>query len=270
MRELVPREMHGWKAQEEVKTYDRETIFEYIDGAGEVYRLYAFRMLEVYRFLKDDEPDIVLEVFDMGTAEDAFGVFTHGREGGEAGVGQGSEYRGGLLCFWKNTYFVCIYAEGESEAAQKTVLDLGKSVADAIKIAGSTPKILEYLPRAGLLERSIRFFHTHVSLNYHYFLADSNILDLDENTDAVLAKYEVPEGKLLLLLIQYKNGGLAQAAFDSFIESYIPEASETYIIETEDGTWVAAKVNRDVVAIVFDASTMDQAEGLLGAVKVPR
>jgi len=138
----VPHELRGWKIQDEVRTYTRDTIFNYIDGAGEVYRLYAFRELEVFRYTKLDEPDIVLEVFDMSTSEDAFGVFTHGREGKEAGFGQGSEYRGGLLCFWKDTYFVCVYPEGESEAAKDAVLSLGKSIDEAVKDTGPEPEVL--------------------------------------------------------------------------------------------------------------------------------
>jgi hypothetical protein len=264
----IPREIQGWKVHDEVKTYTRDTIFEYIDGAGEVYRMYGFRKLEVYRYTKDNEPDIVLEVFDMSTSEDAFGVFAHGREGDEAGIGQGSEDRGGLLCFWKDKYFVSAYAEGESEDARKAVLNLGEAVSDGIPTSGSKPEILRLLPQEGLIENTIRFFHTHVSLNYHYFLADSNILNLDENTDAVLARYERPEGKPLLLLIGYPTEELAQNAFVSFMTAYMPEAPETNMVQTEDGTWVTAKVERDIVAVVFDATNSDQASELLDAVKL--
>ena len=202
----------------------------------------------------------------MSTAEDAFGVFTHGREGEEAGIGQGSEYRSGLLCFWKNMYFVCTYAEGESEASESTILSLGKYVAEAIKETGPKPEILDYLPHKGLVENTLRFFHTHVSLNYHYFLADSNILNLDEKTDAVLARYDKPEGKSLLLLVKYTDEEQARAARDHFAEEYIPEAGQTHICQTEDGTWVAVKVERDLIAVVFDAASSDQAMTLLNAV----
>ena len=263
----ILREIQGWKIQDDVKSYNRDTVFEYIDGAGEVYRMYGFRELEVFRFTKPDEPDIVLEVFDMNTSEDAFGVFTHGREGDEAGVGQDSEHRGGLLCFWKGKYFVCIFAEGESEDARKAVLDLGKAVSDGVKPSGSKPEILHLLPQEGLVENTIRFFHTHVSLNYHYFLADSNILNLNEYTDVVLARYDKREGKSLLLVISYPNEELAQNGFVSFMTAYMPEASETNMVQTEDGTWTAAKVERDIVAVVFDATNSGQASELLDAVK---
>ncbi|UCE19001.1 MAG: hypothetical protein JSV84_01225 [Gemmatimonadota bacterium] len=268
MSELIPHEIRGWKIQEEAKKYNRETIFEYIDGAGEVYRMYAFRELEVFRFTKPDEPDIVLEMFDMTASVDAFGVFTHGREGEEVCIGQGSDYRGGLLCFWKDKYFVCIYAEGTSEKALNTVLDLGKTIDGAIIVIGPKPEVLKYLPQGGLIENSLRFFHTHVSLNYHYFLADSNILNLDDKTDAVLARYDKSEGKSLLLLISYPNEDLAHLAFNGFMIAYMPEAQETHVLQTEDSTWVAAKTEHNVVAIVFEAVEKEAAERLLREVVV--
>jgi len=259
--------MNGWKAEDEVKIYTRETIFDYIDGAGEVYRQYGFKELKVCRFLKAGEPDLVLELFDMGSAEDAFGVFTHGREGEEAGIGQGSEQRGSFLCFWKERYFVCLYAEKESKAAQEAVIALGRAVSDAVTSTGSKPPIIDHLPDGGLIERSIRFFHTHASLNYHYFVADSNIFNLDDDTDAVLARYEQPEGKPYLLLVNYEDEDEARMACDRFVEAYIPEAKESRICRTEDGTWTAATVEGDIVSVVFDAPTRARAEELLEAVK---
>ena len=267
MSQCVPTDVHGWRIGEEARTYTRETIFDYIDGAGEVYRQYDFQELTVYRFSKADEPEIVLELFDMGSSEDAFGVFTHGREGDEVGIGQGSEQKGSFLCFWKDRYFVCVYAEGESQSIQKTVTILGKSIAEAIVDIGPKPKILDTLPKEGLKEKGLRFFHTHASLNYHYFVASDNILKLDEQTDAVLASYDDEGSKSLLLLIGYPDGTKARTAFDSFVNAYMPEAQETHILQTENGTWVASRVMGNVVAVVFDARRREVAEELIEAVK---
>lgn len=268
MSQCVPTEVHGWRIGEEVRTYTRETIFDYIDGAGEVYRQYDFQELTVYRFNKADEPEIVLELFDMGSSGDAFGVFTHGREGDEVGIGQGSEQKGSFLCFWKGQYFVCVYAEGESQSTQEAVTTLGTSVAEAMDDIGPKPKILDSLPKEGLNEKGLRFFHTHASLNYHYFVASDNILKLDEHTDAVLATYGDEESKSLLLLIGYPDATKARTAFDSFVDAYMPEARETHILQTEDGTWVAAMVRENVVVVVFEALRAEIAEELIRAVEV--
>jgi hypothetical protein len=263
MRELVPNEFYGWKAQSEVEVYDRKTIFDYIDGAGEIYLLYGFRKVMVFHLAKVDQPPITVEIFDMGSSEDAFGVFSHAREGEEIGIGQGSEYRGGVLCFWKGDFFVCILSERETPEAKEAVFHLAQKIAGNIKVTGKKPQLLGYLPTEGLLERSVRYFHLHASLNYHYFVASQNILKLNQKTEAVLARY-LPD-QSYLLFIRYQNQKQAKEAFDSFLSAYIPEAKESGTAQIENGNWVAAKLKGVFVAVVFDAPTEASAQALLDA-----
>ena len=105
----VPQEFQGWQLQNTVETYDRESIFDYINGAGEVYRAYDFQKVFVYRYFKADEPEILVEIFDMGTDEDAYGVFSYSREEEKTGIGQSYELRGNLLCFWQDRFYIKIY-----------------------------------------------------------------------------------------------------------------------------------------------------------------
>ena len=116
---FLPDEVEGWKAEGNDQVYDSQTIFDYINGAGEVYRSYNFRELLVRRFKREGQPDIVIDFFDMGSSKDAFGVFTHDLEGEDAKIGQGSTYKGGLLSFWKGQFFVSLYAEEETEEKEE-------------------------------------------------------------------------------------------------------------------------------------------------------
>ena len=265
MREFVPGEIYGWKAQGEVEIYDRETIFDYIDGAGEIYLLYDFRRVMVFRFIKASDPTILVELFDMGSSEDAFGIFSHAREGEGQGIGQGSEYRGGLLCFWKANFFVCILSERETPETKKAVADLARKIAEKIKVTGTKPKLLDYLPPEGLLSRSVRYFHLYTSLNYHYFVANQNILKLSQKTEAVLARYQPGGG--FLLCVRYQNQKEAKEAFNSFLSAYIPEAKESGIAQIDNGKWVAAKLEGVFVVVLFDAPTKAYAQDLIKAVE---
>lgn len=66
---------------------------------------------------KDDL--VKVDVFDMGSPRGAFGAFSHGRESIGAEVGQGSEYAGGLLTFWKHRYYVSVLGFPETAAPAK-------------------------------------------------------------------------------------------------------------------------------------------------------
>jgi len=263
MRQSVPSEILGWNLQDTVETYDRESIFGYMNGAGEVYRSYDFREVVVFRFTRSGEPDMTVEIFDMGSSEDAYGVFSYARESEESGIGQGYEYRVGLLCFWQSRYFACIKAERETSDSKEAVFALARKIDEQLPSAGIRPKLVEYFPEENLLPQSIRYLHIHPSLNYHYFLAEDNILNLSRDTRAVLAAYE--PGQTFLLCVQYPSAMLADEGYHSFVENYIPEARETGIAEIENGKWVAVKLEAEYVIVALDVAGKDGASQLVEA-----
>ncbi len=264
---LLPSEIDGYKPHGKVEIYNRETIYDYMDGAGEIYLAYSFKELLVQRYKKPGAPEIIVEIFDMGSEEDAFGVFSHvqGRDDKEAGIGQNSEYRGGLLTFWRGRFFVSILAKSETREAKRAVLKMGRAISKAIGVDGKKPGLLNYIKKEDFLPKEIRYFHTQAILNYHYYLSDENILNLDENTDALLARYKDDGG--YLLLVEYKKEEDARKAFNHFINAYMPEAKEKGIIQTEDGRWTAATLKRNFVIIILDAITEMKASSKLEAIR---
>jgi hypothetical protein len=263
MHKLIPDIVLDWTAVGEIETYNRETIFDYINGAGEIYRQYDFRKLLVKRFRRTDYPSITVELFDMGSSRDAFGVFSHSREGEDAGIGQGSEFRGGLLCFWKNRFFICIYAEKRTDQTDNAVLELAKSIEETIKESGPLPELLSYLPEKGLVSTGIIYFHNQASLNYHYYLAENNILHLTDDTEAVIARYE--PHKAFLLCIIYNNEDQAEKSLQDFTAAYIPEAGTTGLAQVEENQWVKVKAVANFLVIALEAPTEAIAEGLISA-----
>ena len=259
----LPRQTGMWTAEPKDRMYDAETIFSYIDGAGEVYRAYNMRSCLSRRYTSPNGPAIVLDIFDMGTSEDAFGVFTHDRDGRPVEVGQGGLYRPGWLSFWKGRFFVSIYAEEETEAAKETMSKLSRGVAALIRDQGPEPDILLKLPQQGLQSRSIRYLHHHTLLNYHFYLADENILNLGQQTDAVLAVYNRSGKRARLLLVLYPSKEKAAEAHKSLIHNYLPEAKSTKAVLLEDGKWSAAGLNNRFLTVVLEADTRPLAENLL-------
>jgi hypothetical protein len=269
MKRLLPQKVGNYKSDGKDQFYDRQTAFRYMDGAAELYRSYAFKLLMVRRYVKDGSPPIVVELFDMGSPEDAFGVFSFETEGEDPGVGQGSGYGGGLLRFWKGKYFVNVYGEQDKPPTREDVLSVGGVVAQSIKKEGQRPRLLNHLPDKGLSARSIRYFHDPHSLNHHYFLSHENILQLGEKTNAVLAVYSMPaaQGKTLLLVIEYPTRVRADSAFLNFVKAYMPEAPLTKAARIENGKWTMAQVYQKHVIVVFDAFSQKSGEALIGTTR---
>ena len=266
MKKLIPLKIGSYQSDGKDEFYDRKTTFRYMDGAAELYRSYEFKLLMIRHYAKADHPPIVVEAFDMGSSEDAFGIFSYEAEDEEVGVGQGSESGGGLLRFWKGKFFVNVYAEQEDSLTKKDFLELGRAMADSIKQEGRKPKLINYLPKERLIERSIRYFHHSHILNHHYFLSHENILRLDIRTNALLASYSFQkEEKNFLMLIQYPSHTLAKAGLQNFVKAYMPESSSSRVIKTENGKWTAAQFYKSYVIIIFDAVSREKAEAFIQA-----
>ena len=257
----APTGIMGWSVADSVGSYDRETIFKYINGAGEVYRAYDFRQVKTWKLVKKDAADILVEVFDMGSAEDAYGVFSHSREDESSGIGQGYEFRGGLVSFWQGRFFVCVLAEEANETTQEAVFALARDIAGRIPVSDGPPALLGCLPVVDLHPQSVRFFHLSSSLNSHYFLAEQNILQMNRDTRAVLAEYGTD--RAYLLCVEYQSADLAEGAFASFVSGYIPESNGRETVEIAPGKWVAARHQARHVIVVLDASTEARASKLL-------
>lgn len=228
----LPLEAAGWLATADDQIYDTETIFHYIDGHAEVYLAYGMERCLARRYSgPEGEPDIVLDLFELASAEDAYGVFTHDRDGDDIDIGQGALLRTGWLSFWKGRWFGSVYAEGESEPAYDAVIAIARSAADTISDEGEAPALVSELPVDGLDERSVRFFHTQEILNSVVYLGFDNVLQFGPETDAVLGRYARPGGSAWLLLVDYPEVETASWAEGA--------ATEAGLIVRRDGARLA-------------------------------
>jgi hypothetical protein len=265
---LLPDSSLGWKRTDQDHVYGRENLYDYIDGGAELYLSYGFTRLVSRTYAKPGQPEIVLDVFEMRSSSEAFGVFSHSREKEEKDFGQGSQYAGGLLLFWKNNFFISILASPETQESRDATFDLARRIDRAIPAEGPLPALLDLLPEKDLARETIRYFHHHIWLNSYYFIATDNILHIDETTDAVLARYGERGTRSLLLLVRYRDGEAAKAAYDDFVQHYLPELGEKPLMRIEDGTWTGCRLWGDLLAVVFNAPTEAAVSRLIEAVEL--
>ena len=260
-------EAAGWKWDEKEMEYNSKSLFDYMDGAAELYLVYGFQRLTVRKFEKPSQPPITLELYEMASSEDAYGLFSFDRQDEAAGIGQGSEFGGGLLRFWKGKYFASIYADGEGAEVESAVLAMGRATAELIQETGPEPKLVDLIPGKdfGLVDRSARYLKSHVLLNQRFFISHQNILNLSRRTEAVLAQYSREKQKTNLLLIRYPGVKEARDAYQSFMGAYLPDAGGKDLVKTEDQKWTMARQRGEAVIVVFGAPTAADAEALLKA-----
>jgi hypothetical protein len=259
----LPAEAGGWRSVGSPAHYDAETIFQYIDGHGEVYRAYGMIGCLAQRYAGPaGEGEIVADVFEMPSSADAFGVFSHTREGEPADVGQGASFGYGTLAFWKGRVFVSISAEQGGARARAAVLELGRALASVLEGGGELPPLIRRLPADGLEAGSSVYLRHPQILNAHLALGASDVLGVGPASPAVLGRYRRATGTATLVVVAYETAASAAAAFGSFAVHHLEKGAAT---RRQDGWYASASVPGPAPtrAFVVRAGTRELAEALL-------
>jgi hypothetical protein len=263
---VLPEKIDGWKKAGPPDLYTPENLSNYIDGGAELYLSYNFKNALSLKYKDAADNEITVDIFDMATSYDAFGVFAHSRETIETGFGQGSEYAAGLLTFWKDRYYVSILAYPETPAKKDVVFRLGRAIAGAIKSEGPLPPILSLLPAENLLSESVHYFHHYIWLNSFYFVSNENVLNIGNDTPAALAKYRQPGSTFFLLLVRYPDPARAEAAAGQFRQKVLGGAADG-MRPLKDGRWTGLQCRGDLISIVFNAPDAATVRDMLTKIK---
>ncbi len=266
----IPKAIGGWQAAGEDRIYDRKTLYDYMDGGAEVYLAFDLRQVWTRKYASPGKGEIALDVFDMGSPEEAYGILSCDRQDPPAGIGQDSTYGFGLLRIRQGRYFVSVMAADEGESSGRAVLEIGRAVVRALGPPGPEPDMVGFLPREALRPDRTSYFHADVSLNNRHFLASENILGLDRTTDCIFAEYDTDSGQpALLLLVRYPGAERATAARRSFLSAYAPESDPEGLAPTKNNAWVLAVLRDRYLLVVLESPSPDRARRLAASVAIP-
>lgn len=263
----LPLEINGWKKSRPI-IYTPGNLYDYIDGGAELYISYNFINMAAQKYIKKEDDEISVDIFNMGNSFSAFGVFAHSRESVDHSIAPlvESEYDGGLLTFWKGNYYVSIMAYPETEEKKKTVLSLGRSISGLIKEESRKPPLIKRMPGENLAAESIRYFFHHAWLNSHYYISDRNILHIGKGTEAVLARYRDGTSAYFVLLISYPDRIRAESARQSFMKYFLPDARQG-VQRRADGRWTGCRQEGNLIIIVLAAPGEAIVNNLLTSIK---
>jgi len=297
----LPRSVGAWTLADGPQTIRPDAIFDYMDGAGEMYLGFRFDKLDVFNYKSNGGKDnILVELYSMKSPDDAFGLLSQDWGGEAVSLSPASKagrvtvapparalYGAGLLRLCAGSLYARILAERESPAAKEAVLALGRAV---VAGRGETPEptLLNILPQA-LEERwvvrrdHIAFFRSPLVLNSLHYIGSENILDLGPEIQGVFAPYEAPGAlgkpkRLFLVILCYPDAGRARRALDRFSKGVMPKSPSAGItgspathsseFKTENG-WTGYRLNGAYLALVFEAPDEASARAVLDHVRNP-
>ena len=258
----LPKQFHSYKLNEKL-SYTPDNLFEYINGGAELYLSYGFIGMSGYKYADNDFSEVSVEIYEMTEAKNTFGVFTQSRDKEEYDYGQGSQKFTDAILFWKDRYFVIINTAKSTTQSQEAIHYLASVIDKSIPEKGNLPKIVETLPGKNLVSAGFIYFHHYIWLNAYYFIADHNILNINEETDAVLARYETGlTSRSYLLLVEYPDSETAGLAYEQLKQKYAPEISSQSIVQFEDGSWFTMWIKNNKIGAIFNGDSQESTKQL--------
>jgi hypothetical protein len=135
---LFPFEIEPLSRSGQIRTYTRENLYEYVNGHAEYFISSGFVKLAVgeYSINSKDDPDVVIDIYDMGKSLHAFGILSD-----ESG-GNISDLHSGLtgfktpqgIGFIKGQYYIKISSFSSAASPESIIESLDSRVS-----AGSDP-----------------------------------------------------------------------------------------------------------------------------------
>ena len=147
----------GWTQQGGERTYDSETLFDYMDGNSEGYFAYGFTLMRGVTCVNGAGDQLVIDVSEMGDPDRAWGFFVTNRDQRSPveRIGSAGQVLPRRATFAKGRHYAEIAASPDKDhrAALRAFVD---TLVASIPGAGRAPDAVAWFPAEGLEPGSIR------------------------------------------------------------------------------------------------------------------
>jgi hypothetical protein len=169
----------GWTQKGEARSYDTETLFDYMDGNSEGYFAYGFTTMKGVSCVNAAGDQLVIDVSEMGDPDRAWGFFVTNRDqrAPVERIGSAGQVLPRRATFAKGRYYLEIAASPDKdhrEALRAFVTALEPRVPGP----AGTPEAVAWFPAEGLQPGSVR-------------LVPESVLGLRILTSGFMAQYAV-------------------------------------------------------------------------------
>ena len=229
---LLPgqEEMSNWYKVSDPQFFNPDNLFEYIDGAADLYILYGFRKLITTDYkVGTDSSSVNIETYCMRSPAHAFGIYAAERSRDEKPVAIGVEgYKGpNVLNFYKGPYYVKIMSFIVSEDLMVSLENMGKLISDKIQGEFKRPEIFHFFPAEYKIEHSERYIPNS-------FLGQSYL------QNGYRCDYENDHDSYQVFLIPVESDTVAQSVLKKY-QLFLTSQDYKILLQDNDKAMIAEK-----------------------------
>lgn len=238
----------GWTAKGTPAEYNPETLYEYINGAADVFLSYDFKQLFSlsYEYNKDPKLSFTVDVYLHSTNHNAFGIYSQEKpkQGTFLPIGIQGYYEKGILNFLKGSYYVKISGYDLGEQDQTILTTFAEKLAQQLEGATDFPVTLACFPQ----ENKVSGSESYIAQSFlgHAFLGSAFVVDYDINGEKVqlfIIQTDAPDGAANMLkqyiALAQKKGQTVENQNDihRFVDPYYRNNGKMNLKLTKNFLW---------------------------------
>jgi hypothetical protein len=147
----------GWTREGPPRTFDRETLFDYMDGNSEGYFAYGFTRMEGVTCVDDDGDRLVIDVSEMGDPDRAWGFFVANRDirSPDERIGAAGQVLPRRATFARGRFYVEIAASPDKDHSP-ALRAFATALEARLPGPAAPPTEVDWFPKEGLEAGSVR------------------------------------------------------------------------------------------------------------------
>jgi len=168
LHSMIPQsgEIANWTVKDSARVYSDEDLYMYIDGGADLYLEYGFKQVISCKYQNPRAIKIHIEIYEMDSSEDAFGVYTINSSGigKKLDIGTGGIIYDYYLHFWKSKYYIRCTSTMRDQGVVDTLKLFANFIADRIAEPGKKPHLIQALDFPDHEVSGIKYFKGQVGL----------------------------------------------------------------------------------------------------------
>lgn len=216
----------GWLMDGKAASFNRDNLFERINGESELFLPYGFSELVSARFVNSKNPkqSLDVEVYKMGSLLDAFGIYANYRrkEDPAAMIGAEGTISPSQLFFYQSRYLVKLQSTGSANPGEAALMACAGTISGKLPEKSGRPVELLAFKIPGVEQKSERYI-------------SSSLLGYDFFRRGLMAEVTRDGESLELFLVPEDTSRAAELAFETYL-AYLKSPGKEFQLTDQPGS----------------------------------
>lgn len=199
--------------------YLPDNLFEYINGAAEVFLSYDFEKLVTISYRNKTNQSLTIDIYRHSNLNNGFGIYSQEKpqDGEFIQIGSQGYYEKGILNFFKGCYYVKMSSFDLGDKDRELLGKAAQLIANKLESPIKFPIPLEAFPEMNKIKNSEKYI-------------SRNFMGYGFLHSAFIADYQIGEKKVQVFIIEAGKGNIA----DEMLKKYLSFARKKGITPVMD------------------------------------